>query len=702
MRARWLVALLLTALLASACGAATTTPGAASPAPSGPASAIAAHQVPLGATAPVDDATWALAERLTEDTYTADTTGAMQTALARAGIAVVADASTDPGTDAPEVSLTGPRSPFELLDFQAHALAVGAWGGAGWTGAELDSVVPLPAGLSGEAPTSVLLAAYVAAVATPGAALARALMAGQDLRDPATARFPAVVFVLFVSDLVTDGGRLAGPSASPSGAAGRTELLSLAAPDAAPVKLAVAVDTVCSDTANWMKGMLDGLFNALKLATPDNVPGAIVASIWNWIVDVAHTLVNNLIASVTAAVMGTIRSIGAAIAAVAEQVATFLPYAVKVIASGGNSGAAGFQLGSVPLRGTFTAVVSAGDLPSLPAVLTDCAKTVDVDVPDFRAKQVPVTWGPIESLPDPLLAPIDSAATNTVTDDTGTTTWGFLTSRDPGDPTGEPVGQLDTMPIAVHRPEIEQARTKLTDALLGWIPPLVKPFVLALFAPYLDGLEGRLNALLDARGTGTVDLKYHEKAPPTPSPSTTPSGSGACAVTQPAATDQGSLTIKSTTIIPPGQIDLGEHGGENDAGSAPLSVAVGADGSLSGQFTLTSQNHFEAQGISQGTEDTTVVENGSVGGTLCALALRFLNETITACKATGVQAELGCGPVNTTIDLTGLMPAEPLGAPTVSGKTFTWSISYENGFDAGFGGLGGEVQSTLTMTLTAP
>ena len=199
-----------------------------------------------------------------------------------------------------------------------------------------------------------------------------------------------------------------------------------------------------------------------------------------------------------------------------------------------------------------------------------------------------------------------------------------------------------------------------------------------------------------------MDLQYHDKAPPTPSPSTTPSGSGACTVAQPAATDQGSLTIKSTTILPPGVIDLGEHGGENDVGSGPLSVAVGADGSLSGQFTLTSQNHFEAQGISNGTEDTTVVETGSVGGTLCALTFRLLHETITACTATGVQAELGCVPVGTSMDLSGLVPPEPMGAPTVSGKTLTWSQSYESSFDAGFGGLGGELQSTLTVTLTAP
>ncbi len=168
---------------------------------------------------------------------------------------------------------------------------------------------------------------------------------------------------------------------------------------------------------------------------------------------------------------------------------------------------------------------------------------------------------------------------------------------------------------------------------------------------------------------------------------------------RPPATDQGSLTIKSTTIIPPGQIDLGEHGGENDAGSAPLSVAVAADGSLSGAFTITSQNHFEAEGLSKGTEDTTVVETGSVGGTLCALVFRFLQETTTACTATGYGT---CGGVGQTIDLSGLVPPEPMGAPTVSGKTLTWSQSHESSFNAGFGGLGGELQSTLTVTLTAP
>ncbi|MGH7735180.1 MAG: hypothetical protein ACREOE_16200, partial [Gemmatimonadales bacterium] len=155
------------ALIAGACGAVTTSPSAPSSSPSLASTAIAAHAVPANATAPVDDATWALAERVTAPTYTTDSTDAFIAALARAGIAVVPDTSTDPATAQPEVPLAGPASPVELLDFQAHDLAVQAWGGAAWTGAELDGVMPLPADAPAGTPSlAQLLAGYAASAAT--------------------------------------------------------------------------------------------------------------------------------------------------------------------------------------------------------------------------------------------------------------------------------------------------------------------------------------------------------------------------------------------------------------------------------------------------------------------------------------------------------------------------------------------------------
>ena len=51
---------------------------------------------------------------------------------------------------------------MRVLDFEAHALAVGVWAGSTYSGAELDTVVPLPPAATGMPTTSQLLAAYVA------------------------------------------------------------------------------------------------------------------------------------------------------------------------------------------------------------------------------------------------------------------------------------------------------------------------------------------------------------------------------------------------------------------------------------------------------------------------------------------------------------------------------------------------------------
>ena len=101
------------------------------------------------------------------------------------------------------------------------------------------------------------------------------------------------------------------------------------------------------------------------------------------------------------------------------------------------------------------------------------------------------------------------------------------------------------------------------------------------------------------------------------------------------------------------------------------------------------------------TTDKTVEGQGAgVSGTLCSLTLAFASETVTDCKATGHGT---CGAVGITIPLSGLVPPLPMGAPTtVSAGTLTWSISTENGFDAGFGGLSADVQSTTTVTIAAP
>ena len=512
-----------------------------------------------------------------------------------------------------------------------------------------------------------------------------------------------MVLVLFASDLATGGGRVAAPAPSPSVAALDTSrLLAFAgsAPGGAQGLPGIALNSICSDTANWVQGMIDSLFNAIKLATPTNVVGAIFSSIWNFVVDKLQAFVQGLISSLTDALLGTIKSVAAMISAVAEQIASLVPYGVRVTALGGTTGAT-FFLGPNPQRGEYTADVTAADLPAWPAVLSDCANVVKVDLPNFAAKGVPVTFGPLEAPSNPLIVPTDAATTTAVTDTTGLASWPFLAARDPGDPKGEQQNQFDYMPVAVHRPELDRMRAALSNALFGFVPGLLRPFVDALFAPYLNGLQARLNDLLDARGRGTAVLVFHDKLPPTPPPSASPSSSSACAVSLPAGTYSGTFKIDSTTLVPSGQIDLGESGGDNEHGTGPVTVSVEPDGTLGGTFSVSLLLHQVYQGLAKGTEDTTIEEQGAgISGTLCSLSMTFASETTTSCKATGYGT---CGGVGDTVSLVGLVPALPLGAPTSSAPgSLTWSLSTETSTDAGFGGLSAEVQSTVTLILTVP
>jgi hypothetical protein len=673
-RSRWprlhpLPVLLVVALLASACGAATSSPSAAggAAAPSGGVvSAIAARAVPGGAEAPVDAAAWALADRLTAPAYTSDTTAALVEGVARSGIGTYADTTSA----TPDVALTALASPFELLDFQAHALAVGAWTGATWSGAELDGVVPVPTDGTGLAPTSALLAGYVGAVDSPGAALSRALMAGQDLLHPATLRFPAVVLVLFASDMATAGGHVAAPSASPSAAAlDRSRLLAFAGsgPGGVDALPGIALNSICSDTANWIQGMIDSLFNALKLATPTNVVGAIFTSIWNFVVDKLQAFVQGLISSVTDALLGTIKSVAGMISAVAEQIASLVPYGVRVTALGGTKGAT-FNLGPDPQRGEYSAVVTAGDLPAWPAVLSDCASVAKVDLPNFAAKAVPVTFGPLEPSLNPLIVPTDNAATTTVTDATGLAAWPFLTSRDPGDPTGEQQNQFDYMPVAVHRPELDRLRTALSNALFGFVPGLLRPFVDALFAPYLDGLQGRLNDLLDAHGTGAAVLVFHDKVPPTPSPSvsSSPAPSGGCSPSPvPAGSYAGTYTY-SQTLTTGAVVDHYD-------GVGTVTLTVAADGTLSGTWGATLHRTYDLSGggIKDHLESTSLLSDGLLTGTTCNLIAGQPKDTPVSC----LDSKFGdCRGTAGTFQVAG--PGVPFGRPTAGAAgSFTWQVT---------------------------
>ncbi|MEO5704008.1 MAG: hypothetical protein ABIZ52_03145, partial [Candidatus Limnocylindrales bacterium] len=264
-------------LLVAACGGGPQASGTA-PVPNGSRAVAIPGATPQPPPTP-DPVADAFAARLRQPVYTSDTTAAAEEALARSGVATYIAT----GDQAPAVPLTASSSGLRLLEFQTHGLAVDAWGGLGISGSALDELLPIPASLrDASAPASAFVAGYVAAVNSPGAALARSLMAGQDLTQPAELHVPLLVLVLFTADLATDGGRL--PAAAASGGVVQAGFRI----DGGTITVGnhvAGIGTLCSDAANFVDKTINSLFAALKVAIPDDTFGAVVASIWNWIVD---------------------------------------------------------------------------------------------------------------------------------------------------------------------------------------------------------------------------------------------------------------------------------------------------------------------------------------------------------------------------------------------------------------------------------
>lgn len=453
----------------------------------------------------------ALADRLHKATYTADTTAAAVEALARSGIGTYAE----PTAASAELALTGPTSPLQLLDFQAHALAVDAWAGHGLAGSELDTLLPIPNEIHDRtAPASAFLAGYVAAVDSPGAALARALMADQDLTRPEDLHFPLIVLHLFASDLATDGGQ------RPAATAPSVGFSVIEAHATQPQRSAsggsgqAGVATLCSDAASFIDKTIHALFNLLKASVPDNTVGAIVVTIWNWIVDQGEAFVRLLLDAVTDAVLATVRWIAGGIAAIASQVSALVPYVVTVRVDP----SARIDLGNSRVLGAFVATVTAGDLPDWPDVMKDCAKTAQVALPSFRGRDEPVTWGePVVDVPGILTA----LRADPRTDGNGEASWVFGTGPDPGEAPGTERVATVAIDVTIHRSALDDARKSLSNALFGGIPPILRGFVDELFGFFIDPIQKAVAALIDTHASGSAFIVYHDVPPATPTPAET-------------------------------------------------------------------------------------------------------------------------------------------------------------------------------------
>jgi hypothetical protein len=318
---------------------------------------------------------------------------------------------------------------------------------------------------------------------------------------------------------------------------------------------------------------------ALLSAMPSGIVGTVLSAALSWFIHVGTGLVKGFVDTFLAPVVSMIRGIAAIASGLAEQIASVMPFTVQVIAGHADTTGGGtFFLGSDPERGQYTAYIGGANLPSWPDAVSTCAAAAGIALPDFTSKGVPVTFGPLDAPGDPLLGPTDQAVATTATDDTGKAIWPFLTARDPGDPSGEQRNQFDYMPVAVHRPELDTVKRRLTLTLLAPLPSILQPFVGAVLAPVLNGIQDRLNTILDVRGRGPAILVYHDKAPATlPPTSAAPGASGACATSVAPGDYAGTFDALVDSDQPPVA--------DQYVVAGPVKLQVGADGTVTGSFS---------------------------------------------------------------------------------------------------------------------
>lgn len=425
--------------------------------------------------------------------------------LASVGVGVV-----DQASGRPLGVLAVDPSPLSFLDWQVRAMALEAWAGSGSLGADLDAAVPVP----DDAPlTSSLVAAWLASADTRAGRLGRALMAGQDVTDPTTLVVPGLVLSLLTADFLADQPprQASGPLATFGSRAG--QVAQVAGADV-PARTAQGI---CTGATGFIDNVIGLVFDALKVKVPDSGVGSVLAGAWNWLVSRGQDVVRVVAGTLTEPVKAVIRSIVGGLAVAAQAIAAIVPYAVVVSAD-----PASFTLPVSPLppvTGSFQATVTAGDLPDWPAVLKDCAQAAGATLPSFRPGGEPVTWSAI------LYADgrVFRGNADATLDQLGSARLGFTSATEaPTLADGQLVSTTARVRVVIHRTALEdQARGLILGQLLGGVPDIIRPYLAAALQPIVDGLLSRLRSLTEARGAGSLVVRYHvPRESPTPAPST--------------------------------------------------------------------------------------------------------------------------------------------------------------------------------------
>ncbi len=453
-----------------------------------------------------------MADQITADPFGEDTIAAAIDALAGSGVATFAD----PLASQPIVAVTEPASPLQLLRDQVRAMALEANDLTGIEGDQLDELVDSDPDL---ATASYILAGYVAAGDTAGAALSRELMGDQDWAQAPTLLFPQLVLVLFTADVVHQRQLEAERP--------RVALVAYtgARHDDPPVRnrfAPIAAATPCSDVSNFITNALTAVFKALRLGEPTNPVAGFFVKIWNFVVSVFESIARAIIKKFEQAVFDQIGKVAAVVATVASVVSAVRPWAVTIREEPDPT-----EKGIPGLRpreqGVLVVHVDLRGVDEWPEWATNCAKNAHVTLPNLKPQGAPISWTtPIQNPP----ALVEENGRSRLLDANGSAKFEFTTLDDAvEDPYQTYPGTIYTS-VTIERQSLRDLANLATGQLLSGLPSVIVGPLLTFLGPSINNILAKLGSLITEQGSGPAVVLFHvAEATPEPSlPSATDGG----------------------------------------------------------------------------------------------------------------------------------------------------------------------------------
>ena len=593
----------------------------------------------------------------------------LETTLAAVGIATVADETTT----TPAVPVTGSQV-LTLTAWQVANLNAEAVGHGGISGADLDTMLPMPA----TAPAFAdIVGGWVVAHGDPTAAAAGALLGNPDWTHPDQVVFPTAVLTLFEADLlqhVSAAGPAAGQPASPAASqpaspAASQPASSAASPAAseassaawhgnAPVIQDVSLVTApCSTVSNFVDGVLDKVFGLLKVNPTDvsnfvngvvggGVLGAIAGGVagfltgfWNHAVDLAEQAVKGVLKALTQPVLNAMALVIGGVAVISMIRSYLQQWTAGVVADpSGNA----FPITPKTNAGNVTVSIDTNaEIQDWPPQMVDCAKTAGVELPTLAKAGSPVTWTaepqePGLVTPGALTGNLDAKLTQTLTYVTGNEDAKTHT-------TGTSVSPTVTTTVRVRRTEVEELRNFVTAYITGKVPAIAAPVLNPILSAYIELATEYLDKITAVTGTTTFVVSHRVPKTPSPSPTsscnvsgtTIPAGSYAGPI-KATLTTQMHLNLPGASIPDAGggtEVLTGDvnvvSDGKQVTGTITLSGLGLSQVGLPGEVNVHSVDNGDLTATISGSASSPVVD-GTFGGSWASLDAPVINATGSA------------------------------------------------------------------------